>query len=148
MPSPYGLLGGLSYAVEATYGADPGSGHTFVHHISSTLGKKRPVIYPDRLSVATSTTKPYGVPFVDGDTVQQLCFTEAIIGKLFGACGLRSGAGPYLYVIGGAGVPVQNRSLVIRENYGIHTLPSTYYELVHTGCKPGSLKIDIVAHKA
>lgn len=140
MSTPTGQLAALSYVVEATYGTDPGTGHTFVHHLPSTLGPRRSTIKPRRLGPGTPTTKPFPPLYVDGETVQQMSFADSVVGKLLGALGHKTVGTPNAYAIGGglSNVP-DNSSLTCRMNYGKNG--ATNLEWAAKGLKPTSWRI-------
>jgi hypothetical protein len=142
-----GGLGGIALATEATYGTDPTTGYIWQHAISSTLGKRMPRIVPSRLGLSPPAAQSIGIPYVDGETVFNYSSSDAVIGVLLKALGIRTGASaPFIYTINGGstGYPPTTNSLFALVDYGMRT-GGAHYQLGFGGLKPTQVRFELGA---
>lgn len=146
-----GLFGGAAVVAEGTYGTDPATGYAWVHCIpgtSPTPRKER--MERESLGFVPESSPPFKTIFVEGELKMHLNMSDAIVGVILRACGIRTGSSaPFLYTIDGttSGHPPTTNSLSLLLDYGLSVVTPTHLQYVVTGAKPTKLVFEFVSNK-
>lgn len=100
---PQRTFRGAAVVAEGTYGTDPAIGYAWVHCIpgsSPTPRKER--MERESLGFVPEASPPFKTLLVEGELKMHLNMSDAIVGVILRACGIRTGAAaPFLYTIAG-----------------------------------------------
>lgn len=143
-----GHFGGFALVAEATYGTDPATGYTWMPAATKSYFSVKPIrerIPVERPGLVPVAAPPFDVMKVEGNTVNFFSTSDAVVGVILRAFGIRTGStAPFTYTIDGttSGYPPSTNSFTILDDKGIVTAPSTHKQFAATGMKPTRVLFD------